>query len=47
MGDKFIAMFFALNYGSIFLIGPWSNYQSMKIVQQGVSESYGISLDLL
>ena len=29
------------------MVGLWSNYQSMKILQREVSESYGMSLDVL
>ena len=42
-----LAIFFAIIFSGIFLIGLWSNYQSMKIVQQEVSGSYRMSLDVL
>ena len=42
-----LALFFVLIFGGILLVGLWSNYQSMKILQREVSESYGMSLDVL
>lgn len=42
-----LAIFFVMIFSGIFLIGLWSNYQSMKIVQQEVSGSYRMSLDVL